>query len=218
MREYVRVPIPVPTGVLLCAYKLGFGLVQNFLKKIKIPSVWAHRTFRCGTVHYTVQCSVHQQGRAWIYHYAAMSSGAPNSDCALSVVHQTGTVHCPVCPWSVFKKDFPCLSPSAGYSLLRAQASWFLCSLLAPSSPSMVTGKPAPASTCARPMLPCFFPPPPLLWDRPPSSLYPFSHLWRSTTALWFQLNFIQFLVESVNPSVCVPGCLMLLPYRFWAP
>jgi hypothetical protein len=27
MREYVRVPISVPTGVLLCAYKLGFGLV-----------------------------------------------------------------------------------------------------------------------------------------------------------------------------------------------
>jgi hypothetical protein len=40
----VRVPIPVPTGILLCAYKLGFGLVQNFLENFKIPSVWAHRT------------------------------------------------------------------------------------------------------------------------------------------------------------------------------
>jgi hypothetical protein len=29
MREYVRVPISVPTGVLLCAYKLGISLVQN---------------------------------------------------------------------------------------------------------------------------------------------------------------------------------------------
>jgi hypothetical protein len=29
MGKYMRVPIPVPTGVLLCAYKLGFGLVQN---------------------------------------------------------------------------------------------------------------------------------------------------------------------------------------------
>jgi hypothetical protein len=38
MREYVRVPIPVPTGVLLCAYKLGFGLAQKFLEKIsKFP-------------------------------------------------------------------------------------------------------------------------------------------------------------------------------------
>jgi hypothetical protein len=47
MREYVRVPIPIPTGVLLRAYKLEFCLTQNFLgKKIKIRSVWAHRTVR----------------------------------------------------------------------------------------------------------------------------------------------------------------------------
>jgi hypothetical protein len=47
MREYVRVPVPVPTGVLLCAYKLGLGLVQNFLENFKIPYVWAHRTLHC---------------------------------------------------------------------------------------------------------------------------------------------------------------------------
>jgi hypothetical protein len=35
------------TGVLLCAYKLGFGLVQNLLENFKIPSVWAHRTLHC---------------------------------------------------------------------------------------------------------------------------------------------------------------------------
>jgi hypothetical protein len=29
MGKYMRVPIPVPTGVLLCDYKLGFGLVKN---------------------------------------------------------------------------------------------------------------------------------------------------------------------------------------------
>jgi hypothetical protein len=28
MGNYMRVPITVPTGVLLCAYKLGFGLVK----------------------------------------------------------------------------------------------------------------------------------------------------------------------------------------------
>jgi hypothetical protein len=28
MGKYMRVPIPVPTGVLLCDYKLGFGLVK----------------------------------------------------------------------------------------------------------------------------------------------------------------------------------------------
>jgi hypothetical protein len=32
MREYARVPILVPAGVLLCAYKLGFGLFQTFLE------------------------------------------------------------------------------------------------------------------------------------------------------------------------------------------
>jgi hypothetical protein len=47
MREYVRIPIHVQTCVLLCAYKLGFVLVQNFLEKIKIPSIWAHQTVRC---------------------------------------------------------------------------------------------------------------------------------------------------------------------------
>jgi hypothetical protein len=25
----MRVPIPVPTSVILCDYKLGFGLVEN---------------------------------------------------------------------------------------------------------------------------------------------------------------------------------------------
>jgi hypothetical protein len=29
MRKYMRVPIPVPTSVILCVYKLGFGLVEN---------------------------------------------------------------------------------------------------------------------------------------------------------------------------------------------
>jgi hypothetical protein len=27
--KYMRVPIPVPTSVILCDYKLGFGLVEN---------------------------------------------------------------------------------------------------------------------------------------------------------------------------------------------
>jgi hypothetical protein len=47
VRDYVRVLISIPTGVLLCAYKLGFGFVQNFLEKFKISSVWAHWTVRC---------------------------------------------------------------------------------------------------------------------------------------------------------------------------
>jgi hypothetical protein len=59
MREYVRVPISVPTCVLLCAYKLGFGLVQNYIENFKIRSVWAHRKVRCApdTALCTVRCT-----------------------------------------------------------------------------------------------------------------------------------------------------------------
>jgi hypothetical protein len=61
----MRVPIPVPTGVLLCDYKLGFGLVENEienLKNFKIPSVSAHRTVRCAPD--TALCTVWCTGRA----------------------------------------------------------------------------------------------------------------------------------------------------------
>jgi hypothetical protein len=97
MREYVRVPIPVPTGVLLCAYKLGFGLVQNSIENFKIPSVWAHRTVRYAPD--TALCNVGCTGWAHaVCSCAAMSGGSPDSYCALSGVHRTGTVDCPVCP------------------------------------------------------------------------------------------------------------------------
>jgi hypothetical protein len=91
MREYVRVPIPIPIGVLLCAYKLGFGLVQNFLENFKIPSVWAHRTLHCAM-------SGAPDGHAQISFCAALSGGSPDSYCALSSVHRTCNVDCPVCP------------------------------------------------------------------------------------------------------------------------
>jgi hypothetical protein len=86
MREYVRVPIHVPTSVLLCAYKLGFSLVQNFLEKFKIPSVWAHRTVRCALD--TTLCNVRCTG--WGTRGCAIVQSCP-------VVHQTVAVHCPVC-------------------------------------------------------------------------------------------------------------------------
>jgi hypothetical protein len=57
MRKYMRVPIPIPIGVLLCAYKLGFGLVQKLDRKSqkfqKSPlsgltqQSGVHRTLRC---------------------------------------------------------------------------------------------------------------------------------------------------------------------------
>jgi hypothetical protein len=85
----MRVPIPVPTGVLLCAYKVGFGLVQNKIeisKFSKTPSVWAHRTVRCASD--TALCTVRCTGwRAQI----------PFSALRCPVVHRTATVRCPVC-------------------------------------------------------------------------------------------------------------------------
>jgi hypothetical protein len=72
----VRVPIPVPTCVLLCAYKLGFGLVQNFLEKFKIPSFWAHRKVRCAPDSALA-------GRAWICHFADLFGGSPDRHCTV---------------------------------------------------------------------------------------------------------------------------------------
>jgi hypothetical protein len=61
MREYVRVPIPVPTSVLLCAYKLGFGLVQNLLENFNSLCLGSLDSSVC-TRHFTVQCLVHRLG------------------------------------------------------------------------------------------------------------------------------------------------------------
>jgi hypothetical protein len=59
----MRVPIPVPTSVILCDYKLGFGLVENWIEKFK-----KFRTSLClgspdspvCTRHCTVHCPVHR--------------------------------------------------------------------------------------------------------------------------------------------------------------
>ena len=100
MREYVRVPIPVPTGVLLCAYKLGFGLVQNFLQNFKIPYVWAYRTVQCAPD--TALCNVWCTGWAhtdlllcypvrWFTRQLLCAVRcAPNRQCRLSGVPITG--------------------------------------------------------------------------------------------------------------------------------
>jgi hypothetical protein len=59
------------------------------------------------TGHCTVQCTVHRQPRAKIPFSCALSGGSSDSYCALSGVHRTGTVDCPVRPYPVFKKSFP---------------------------------------------------------------------------------------------------------------
>jgi hypothetical protein len=85
----MRVPIPVPTGVLLCDYKLVFGLVKIWienLKIFKIPSVSAHRTVRCAPD--TALCTVRCTSRA---------RADPLSVVRYPVVHRIATMRCPVC-------------------------------------------------------------------------------------------------------------------------
>jgi hypothetical protein len=83
----VRVPIPVPICVLLCSYKLGFGLVQKFLQKYQVALSPGSSGSPVCTRHCTLQCSVHRLGLAGICHCAVLSG-----------VHRTVIVRCPVCP------------------------------------------------------------------------------------------------------------------------
>jgi hypothetical protein len=80
------------------------------------------------TGHYTVQCPVHRQPRAQIQFLCALSGGSPDSYCALSGVHRTGTVDCPVCPSRVLKNrpqpDRARGSVSLLCQRLRPQALW----------------------------------------------------------------------------------------------
>jgi hypothetical protein len=85
MRKYVRVPIHVPTSVLLCAYKLGFGVVQIVLENFINPSIWAHKTVRCASD--TALCNVRCTG--WVRRSLSVLP--------CPVVHRTATVRCPVC-------------------------------------------------------------------------------------------------------------------------
>jgi hypothetical protein len=107
------------------------------------------------TGHCTVQCPVHRQPRAKISFSCALSGGSPDSYCALSGVHRTGTVDCPVRPYSVFKKTFPLSRPRPGSFLLCSQpllsvSGGFLS--LAGDHPSPAISSPA-ATKCFSPSL-----------------------------------------------------------------
>jgi hypothetical protein len=127
----VRVPIPVPTGVLLCAYILGFGVVQNFLEKFKIPFAWAHRTVRCAPN--TALCNVRCTGWAradlllcchvWWFtrQQLYVVRCAPDIQCRLSGVPITG---------------FKNLSPLEARAFSSpAQTSQSLCLAISPPPP-----------------------------------------------------------------------------------
>jgi hypothetical protein len=74
--------------------------------------------------HCTVQCPVHRQPRAKIHFSCALSGGSPDRYCALSGVHRTGTVDCPVRPYRVLKK-----ASSPQPSQRRSSSASSLCSL-----------------------------------------------------------------------------------------
>jgi hypothetical protein len=116
----MRVPIPVPTSVILCDYKLGFGLVGSSIEKFKIfqtPLCLGSPDSPVCTGHCTVQCPVHRQPRAQTPFFCALSGGSPDSYCAMSGVHRTGTVDCSVRPYRVLKKGLqPETEPEAPFT------------------------------------------------------------------------------------------------------
>jgi hypothetical protein len=75
------------------------------------------------TGHCTVQCPVHRQPRAKIHFPCALSGGSPDSYCALSGVHRTGTVDCPVRPCRVLKKGLQPAEPSQRLTLFPSARS-----------------------------------------------------------------------------------------------
>jgi hypothetical protein len=85
------------------------------------------------TGHCTVQCPVHRQPSAKIQFSCALSGGSPDSYCALSGVHRTGTVDCPVRPYRVLKKKASSPQPGQRHTL-SASASFL--SVSGDSSPA----------------------------------------------------------------------------------
>jgi hypothetical protein len=105
------------------------------------------------TGHCTVQCPVHRQPRTKNLFSCALSGGSPDSYYALSGVHRTGTVDCPVLPYRVLKKRPPARDRARG-SFLQRHLSVSGDSQLSPAtSPSVATTGDPTASSCPSPSL-----------------------------------------------------------------
>jgi hypothetical protein len=108
------------------------------------------------TGHCTVQCPVHRQPRAKIPFSCALSGGSPDNYCALSGVHRTGTVDCPVRPYLVLKKNPSLSEPEArlifspGQPLLSVSSDHPLLSAHRRSPSPAVLRRPRPSA----PLLP----------------------------------------------------------------
>jgi hypothetical protein len=84
---------------------------------------------------------VNRQPRAQIPFFCALSGGSPDSYCALSDVHRTGTVDCPVHPYRVLKKG---LQPAP-----ELEATLLIHSLaLSPLSGDLLIDGDPPATKC----------------------------------------------------------------------
>jgi hypothetical protein len=120
------------------------------------------------TGHCTVQCPVHRQPRAKTPFSCALSGGSPDSYCAPSGVHRTGTVDCPVRPYRVLKNGLqPETEPEALFSL------YALCALLSAIAP-FHRRSPSPVSTVLRRPRPSAS----LSGENPPLCLSPFFSLY----------------------------------------
>jgi hypothetical protein len=109
------------------------------------------------TGHCTVQCPVHRQPRAKNPFSCALSGGSPDSYCALSGVHRTGSVDCPVRPYRVLKKGLqPETEPEAHFFLPASAPS--LCLAVSHLTgdlppPAATVSDCAPATSCSSPSL-----------------------------------------------------------------
>jgi hypothetical protein len=102
------------------------------------------------TGHCTVQCPVHRQPRAKNPFSCALSGGSPDSYCALSGVHRTCTVDCPVRPYRVLKKRPPARDRARGSFHQRH----LFVSLAIPSPPPATSPLRRPPAIPRRPRAP----------------------------------------------------------------
>jgi hypothetical protein len=161
----VRVSIPVPTGVLLCAYKFGFGLAQKFLEKFQNflslgssnSPVW-HRTLHCAL----------SGALAWPQLALPL--------CKLSGVHETVCCSLSDVSITVILKHFSHLGPHdshcfhLSYSLARAPA--FFPALCTPAPPWLRPHSTPSRAHCRHSCSSVVVPMPPL-----PSSVSSSAHL-----------------------------------------
>jgi hypothetical protein len=87
------------------------------------------------TGHCTVHCPVHRPRARKNSLSCALSGGSPDSYCALSGVHRTGTVDCLVRPYRVLKKAS---SPRPSQRLSSPSVLSALCSLAICSPPRAI--------------------------------------------------------------------------------